>query len=480
MNLIQNFIDGKFCNPTNSQWMPNINPATGECIGKVPDSDKSDVEKAVLAAKKAFPIWSGLSKEIRSNYLYRIADLIDKYSAELAEAESLDTGKPLSLAKGLDIPRAASNFRFFAGAALHHEDMSTVDNNGTVNLGISQPIGVIGLISPWNLPLYLLTWKIAPAICVGNTCVAKPSEFTSSTAHILCRLLNEAGLPNGVVNIIFGDGQKVGASIVESDDIYAISFTGGTVTGKKIYSIASNKIKKISLELGGKNPNIIFSDCDLQKCIDTTIRSSFANQGEICLCGSRIYVQQEIYDTFIKKFVEATAKWKVGDPFDSTTNMGALISEQHMEKVLKYIQIARDTGATIAFGGYRIKLEGKCQYGYFVSPTIITNISQDSVCVQEEIFGPVVCVLPFTTEEQVIELANDTQYGLSATVWTENLARANRMSLKLKVGTVWVNCWLQRDLRVPFGGTKMSGTGREGGKFSLDFYTEKKTICMQY
>jgi len=317
---------------------------------------------------------------------------------------------------------------------------------------------------------------------VGNTCVAKPSEMTSMTASILCRLISEAGLPNGVVNIVFGVGQNAGSPLVEHKDVPVISFTGGTITGQKIFALAAQKIKKLSLELGGKNPNIIFDDLqpsELQKCVQTTVRSSFANQGEICLCGSRIYVQKGIYTQFMELFLAAIKNWKVGDPTEPSTSMGALISQQHMEKVLSYIKIAREEGATV-HGGNRVIIEGRCKDGYFVEPTVITDISQKSRCVQEEIFGPVVCVVPFTTEEEAIELANDVEYGLSSTVWTSNLHIANRVSLQLKAGTVWVNCWLNRDLRVPFGGMKMSGIGREGGKYSIDFFTEKKTISTQY
>lgn len=371
--------------------------------------------------------------------------------------------------------------RFFAGHILHHEDMAVATpETGTISYVVSQPVGVIGLISPWNLPLYLLTWKIAPCIAAGNTCVAKPSEMTSATAIILCRLIQKAGIPKGVVNMVLGLGASAGQALVEHPEVPRVSFTGGTVTGRHLMASAANRLKTLSLELGGKNPNVIFDDCNLDLCVATTVRSSFANQGEICLCGSRIYVQAGIYDRFLEALIKAVEKWKVGDPSDPTTNMGALISEAHLKKVLGYVNIAKEQGGTIAFGGTPLSIEGRCAKGYFMSPTIITGLSQDSKCVQEEIFGPVVTIHKFETEAEVIQKANDVQYGLSATVWTENLGCAQRMSLALQVGTVWVNCWLNRDLRVPFGGAKMSGIGAEGGKFSMEFFTQRKTVCLQH
>lgn len=480
MLRIQNFIGGKFLDPLAGKWLDNIEPATGKVYGYVPDSDSSDIDAAVVAATNAFKSWSKTPTEERSKLLNKVADLLEKNSDEFAKAESVDTGKPFSLAKAMDISRAVANFRFFAGSVLHHEDMSTVMDNGSINYVVSQPVGVAGLISPWNLPLYLLTWKIAPAISVGNTCVCKPSEITSVTAWMLCKLFVEAGFPDGVVNMVFGLGSKAGQALVEHPNVPLISFTGGTLTARNILKSSAALIKRFSLELGGKNPNIIYDDTDLDKCIPTTVRSSFLNQGEICLCGSRIFVQEKIYDSFIKRFEDEVRKWVVGDPNDPTTNVGALISQQHMEKVLSFIQLAKESGGNILCGGSRISPSSdRCAGGYFFQPTIITGLSNKSRVCQEEIFGPVVTVVKFSTEEEVIEMANDVMYGLSASVWTTDIGRAQRTALALKVGTVWINCWLNRDLRVPFGGQKMSGIGREGGKFSWEFFTERKTVCIK-
>eukprot|EP00698_Gefionella_okellyi_P021822 TRINITY_DN7145_c0_g1_i1.p1 TRINITY_DN7145_c0_g1~~TRINITY_DN7145_c0_g1_i1.p1 ORF type:complete len:485 (+),score=103.23 TRINITY_DN7145_c0_g1_i1:3-1457(+) len=477
---LANFIDGSFAAPSTGAYIDSVNPATAELYAKVPDSNKTDVELAVQAGLRAFPKWAAVPRAERARFLNKIADGIEARLDEFAVAESRDQGKPVSLAKSVDIPRACANFRFYAGAILHHEEMST-DMDGTVlNYSVSQPIGVAGLISPWNLPLYLLTWKIAPAIAVGNTCVCKPSEFTSVTAWLMCQVIQQVGLPPGVVNIVFGDGPKVGSNIASHPKIPLISFTGSTATGEKIAMAAAPFNKKLSLELGGKNANIIFDDADLSDCIPTTVRSSFSNQGEICLCGSRIFVQRGIYDRFLSEFVAAASKIVVGDPSAPSTNMGALNTKMHMDKVLSYIAIAKADGATFALGGEQPKLDGPFANGYFVGPTILTGLSPDSRCCQEEIFGPVVTVVPFDSEDEAVALANNVQYGLSASVWTTNVGRAHRVAGALQCGYVWVNCWMLRDLRVPFGGTKASGVGREGGKYSIEFYTEQKTVCLKY
>jgi len=476
---IQNFIQGRFKDPVSKSWFENINPATGQGYSEVPDSQAEDVDKAVEAATGAFTQWSQMPGTERSRILNRIADLIEKNLEDLARAESIDQGKPLSLAKTVDIPRASENFRFFAGAVLHHQEQATDMNGEALNYSLRQPIGVAGLISPWNLPLYLLTWKIAPAIATGNTVVAKGSELTPMTAYLLSRLLDEAGLPPGVVNIIHGYGKIVGEAMTAHPRIPLISFTGGTQTAKNIVKNTAPQFKKVSLELGGKNPNLIFNDAPFEDCLETSIRSSFANQGEICLCGSRIFVQTGIYDRFLAEFSEKTRSIQVGNPMHETTQLGALVSADHREKIEAYIQVARDEGGEIRVGGDRPNLGGEMAGGYFLNPTIITGLSPGSSVMQEEIFGPVVTVTPFETEEEAISLANGVDYGLAASIWTQDVSRSHRVARCLDAGVIWVNTWLLRDLRTPFGGMKASGLGREGGEYSIDFFTEVKNICVK-
>lgn len=471
---IHNFIDGHFVPPRNGQYFDDLNPATEEIIAEIPDSDRADVDDAVAAAKRAFPAWSRTSAEQRSRVLLKLADLIEQNLEELALCESQDNGKPVSLARRMDIPRAGANFRFFATAILHHASEAHVTDNVALNYTLRQPIGVAGLISPWNLPLYLLSWKIAPAIASGNTCIAKPSEMTPLTAHRLAELSLEAGLPPGVLNIVQGTGPKAGAAICEHPDVPMISFTGGTVTGAKVAAAAAPMFKKLSLELGGKNPNVIFADADLDDAVATSIRSSFWNQGEICLCGSRIFVERAIYETFVERFVAATEQLRIGDPTDPRTDVGALISEAHLEKVLRYVALAKEEGGTLVTGGERVD-----RPGYFVGPAIITGLGCECRVLQEEIFGPVVTITPFDGDDEALRFANSTRYGLSATVWTRDLQRAHRVAAELHAGTVWINCWLLRDLRVPFGGMKESGVGREGGFQSLEFFTEAKNVCVK-
>jgi len=471
---IANFINGEFEPPRSGDYFDDINPATAEVIARIPDSDEGDVDDAVRAAKAAFPAWSRMPAAERSNLLLKLADLIEQNLDELARFESIDNGKTLALAKRLDIPRAVANFRFFATAILHQSSEAHMTDAAALNYTLRQPLGVVGLIAPWNLPLYLLSWKIAPAIAAGNTCVAKPSELTPLTANRLAELSLEAGIPPGVINIVHGYGNKAGRALTCHDDVAAISFTGGTVTGAAVAANAAPRFKKLSLELGGKNPNLIFADADLDEAIATSIRSSFWNQGEICLCGSRIFVERSIHDEFVERFAAATKTLRIGDPLDDATDVGALISEAHLRKVTGYIDLAVQEGGTIVAGGHRLD-----RAGYFVEPTIITGLGCECRVLQEEIFGPVVTITPFDDDDEAVTFANSTRYGLSATVWTRDLSRAHRAAAALDAGTIWINCWLLRDLRVPFGGMKESGVGREGGFESLNFFTEAKNVCVR-
>lgn len=479
MQQIFNYIDGAHIGAVNGTWLANINPAEGKVYSQVPDSGQQDVDLAVAAARKAFAQWSTCPAETRCSTMLRIADLIDRDLDKLALAESIDNGKPVRSARSLDIPRASANMRFFATATMHFASEAHITGTEAVNYTLRNPIGVAACISPWNLPLYLFTWKIAPALAAGCTVVAKPSELTPMTAYLFSALCIEAGLPPGVLNIVHGLGPKAGQALIEHPDVAAISFTGGTGTGKKIAATAAPMFKKLSLELGGKNPNIVFADCDFEKAIATSIQSSFANQGEICLCGSRIFVERSFYDQFVSEFVRRTSALTVGDPLDEKTNLGALVSEAHMNKVLSYIDLAQQEGGTILTGGKRVRLEGRYQDGYFVEPTVITGLAHDCRTNQEEIFGPVVTIMPFDTEDEVIAYANSNAYGLSATIWTENLSRAHHIAAQVKSGIIWVNCWLYRDLRTPFGGMKQSGVGREGGWEAMRFFTEAKNVCIR-
>ncbi|MCP4440517.1 MAG: aldehyde dehydrogenase [Aureispira sp.] len=479
MKFIQNYIGGKLMKPSDDQYLNDYNPATGKVYGRIPDSDEHDVRAAVLAAEAAFPAWSQMPIEERSAILMRVSTLIEANLDRLAEAESIDNGKPVWLAKAVDIPRAAKNFHFYATAIQHFATEAHAMTNQAINYTLREPIGVVGCISPWNLPLYLFSWKIAPALAAGNCVVAKPSEVTPMTAFLLSEICIEAGLPAGVLNIVHGLGPKVGEAIVKHPKVKAISFTGGTKTGAHIASIAAPEFKKMSLELGGKNPNVIFADCDYEEMLKTTVRSSFANQGQICLCGSRVFVERSIYERFKKDFVAKVQKLTVGDPMAEETKVGAVVSQSHQEKILSYIALAKEEGGTILTGGHAVQLEGRCKDGYFVAPTVIEGLSHDCRTNQEEIFGPVVTIMPFDTEEEVLGYANSVRYGLSSTVWTTNINKATRMAQKLDAGIVWVNCWLLRDLRTPFGGVKDSGMGREGGFDALRFFTEPKNVCIK-
>lgn len=476
---IANYIGGNFQAPIDGGYFDNVNPATGAVYCQIPDSNAKDVAAAVESAIAAFPSWSTTTLEERFKVLNRIAELIDENLESLALAETNDNGKPLWLSKKVDIPRASSNFRFFATGLMHTSTESHSMEDRAINYTLRQPIGVVGCISPWNLPLYLFTWKIAPALAAGNCVIAKPSEVTPMTGYLLSVICKEAGLPDGVLNIVHGNGQHCGSEIVKHPEIKAISFTGSTRAGKDIASIAAPMFKKLSLELGGKNPNIIFADCDWEKMIRTTVQSSFANQGQICLCGSRILVESSIYEKFKTEFIARAEKLTVGDPLDTNTKQGALVSKVHFEKVMSCIELAKQEGGKVLLGGEATKGSGRCEQGYFVKPTIIEGLGAQCKTNMEEIFGPVVTLQPFHTEEEALELANTSDYGLAATIWTQDISRAHRMAAKVHSGIIWVNCWLLRDLRTPFGGFKNSGIGREGGWEALKFFTDPKNVCIE-
>lgn len=476
---LENYIGGNLIAPLKGKFIDNINPATGEVYSQIPDSDEQDVEAAVVAAQKAFSAWSTSPVEERFKILNRIAELIDQNLDELALAETNDNGKPLWLSKKVDIPRASANFRFFATGIMHFATESHNMENKAVNYTLRQPLGIVGCISPWNLPLYLFTWKIAPALAAGNCVLGKPSEITPATSFLLSRICKEAGLPGGVLNIIHGTGPKAGEAIVSHPEVKAISFTGSTRAGERIASLAAPKFKKLSLELGGKNPNIIFADCNWEKMMKTSLLSSFSNQGEICLCGSRIIIEESVYEKFKKEFVERTKQLTVGDPLDENSKQGAIVSNQHFEKIMRCIEIAKQEGGKILCGGNSIKLKGRCENGFFIEPTIIEGLGSNCKTNQEEIFGPVVTLQSFKTEEEALQLANATSYGLAATIWAQDITKANRIAAKTESGIIWVNCWLLRDLRTPFGGMKNSGVGREGGWEALRFFTEAKNVCIE-
>jgi len=479
MQQIKNLIGGQLCAPFSGAYIDNYQPSTGKVYSLIPDSDERDVETAVSAAQKAFPHWSAMRTEDRSALLIRLSELIEKNLEKFAVAESIDNGKPLWLSRSVDIPRAVSNFHFYATAALHLSTETHSMGDMALNYTLRTPIGIAGCISPWNLPLYLFSWKIAPALASGNCVVAKPSEITPMTAYMLAELSLEAGIPPGVLNIVHGYGHKVGKAIVAHPAIEAVSFTGGTKTGEEIARTAAPMFKKLSLELGGKNPNIVFADCEFDKAVKTRVRSSFANQGEICLCGSLIFIERPLYERFRDAFVEEVRKLKVGDPMNEENWLGAIVSQPHQEKILHYIQLAREEGGSILCGGNSVQPEGDLAGGYYIAPTVIEGLPFDCRTNQEEIFGPVVTLQPFDTEEEVLRYANSTRYGLAASVWTQHLTRAHRVAALLQSGIVWVNCWLLRDLRTPFGGVKASGVGREGGFEALRFFTEEKNVCIK-
>ncbi|WP_370222268.1 aldehyde dehydrogenase [Cytobacillus sp.] len=474
----QHFINGQFVDSKNQKTFENINPATEEVLGTVAEGGKEEVDYAVAAARRALKgPWKNTTLQERSKILRRIGDLILERQEELAHLETLDTGKPFSLANSIDIPRAAYNFHFYADYITSIGTEAYQQDQQALHYAYRRPVGVVGIIKPWNLPLLLLTWKLAPCLGMGNTAVIKPAEWTPMTATVLMEICKEAGVPDGVVNLVHGFGpNSAGGAISEHPDIDAISFIGEPGTGSAIMKSAADSLKKLSYELGGKNPNIIFADADLDEVIETTIKSSFVNQGEVCLCGSRIYVERPIYNEFVSRFAERVKALKVGHPLNDDTNVGALVSKEHYDRVMGYVEIAKSDGGTIVTGGKRP--EG-LEKGYYLEPTIITDLSRNSRCIREEIFGPVVTVTPFDMEEEVVMQANDTHYGLSATIWTSNLKRAHRVSHQIEAGIIWVNTWFLRDLRTPFGGMKNSGIGRTGGMHSIDFYSELSNITIK-
>ena len=477
MTKIKNFINGSYETPESGEYIENFEPATGKVYGTIARSGKPDVSKAVESAVKAKSTWASLAISERSKILHRLADLIEENLDPLAKAESRDTGKPISVARSVDIPRAAANFRFFASAIVNFSSSANIMEGQAVNYTRLAPIGVVGCISPWNLPLYLFTWKIAPALAMGNCVIGKPSELTPVTAFLLADLARKAGFPPGVLSVLHGYGQEVGQAIVEHPKINAISFTGGTATGKIIGQIAASQFKKVSLELGGKNPTIIFEDCDFEETVTQVVRSAFANQGEICLCGSRILIQDSIYQKFKKSFISAVESLQKGDPADPDTEFGALISADHRKKVLNYIQQAKEEGGTVVTGGNTFT-PGE-PGGYFVEPTVIEGLDSRCTINREEVFGPVVTLIPFASESDALEIANSTSYGLAASIWTRDLRKAHRVAHQVESGIVWVNCWMLRDLRTPFGGMKNSGVGREGGEEALRFFSEPQNICVK-
>ena len=479
MEKIKNYINGKLVESNSGNYIDNYNPASGKVYSLVPDSNEDDINAAVLAANTAFQSWSKTSKKYRSDLLMRLASKIEEYSEELIIAESRDNGKPEALARLVDIPRASENFRFFATAILHFSSELHDMDGKALNYTLREPIGVAACISPWNLPLYLLTWKIAPALAAGNTVVAKPSEVTPMTAYILSKICAEIDFPPGVLNIVHGIGSKIGDFLTGHEDTPIVSFTGGTQTGRHIAGIASPMFKKISLELGGKNPNIVFADANFDKAVTMAVKAGFSNQGQICLCGSRLFIQDEIYEKFKKALLEKVSKLKVGDPQADGMDLGAVVSEEHMNKVLSKITQAKKIGGNILTGGNRKLIEGDLLNGYYIEPTVIENLPFDCEVNQEEIFGPVLTLIPFKDEEEVINMANSTKYGLSASIFTENISKGHRVAAAIKSGVVWINTWLLRDLRIPFGGMKQSGVGREGGFKSLQFFTEPKNVCIK-
>lgn len=474
MIILKNYIGGKHTDPESGNYIDNVNPANGEVYSRVPDSSKEDLDNAVLAAKNAFPKWSNATIAYRSKTLTNLADLIKENLEQLCTAESMDTGKPVKLARTVDIPRAAANLKFFASAIVNDSSEAHIMEGEAVNYTRRTPLGIVGCISPWNLPLYLLTWKIAPALATGNCVIAKPSEITPYTAFLLSKLAIQAGVPEGVLNILHGKGPGIGQMIVDQPDIKAISFTGGTETGKIIGMAAAKQFKKASLELGGKNPVLIFDDCDFEEAVTTSVRGAFTNQGEICLCGSRIFIQETIYEKFKQEFTNQVRKLKTGNPKEDV-DLGAIVSKSHLDKISGFVTGAKIDGANVLTGGNRLKIHD----GFFYEPTVLEGLDEYCTINQQEVFGPVVTIMPFLDENDAITKANATKYGLASVIWTQDLKRAHRVAHKMESGIIWVNCWMLRDLRTPFGGMKGSGIGREGGQEALRFFTDAQNICIK-
>ncbi len=475
---LANFIDGDYRAPQAGRYLPVFEPATGKAFAEVPDSGQADVEDAVAAARAAAPGWGAMAPSARAAILRRIGDLLEAQLAVFAEEESRDAGKPLAAARSIDIPRAVSNFRFFASMAESFASESHHGEAGTLNYTLRQPLGVVGCISPWNLPLYLLSWKIAPALAAGNTVVAKPSEITPVSAWLLGEILQQAGLPAGVLNIVHGTGKSCGAPLTTHPQVKAVSFTGSTATGGAIATATATQFKKLSLEMGGKNSTVVFADCDFERTVRECVRAAFANQGQVCLCGSRILVERSLFARFREAFLAEVAELKVGDPRDADTTLGALVSAEHLGKVLGFIELAHEEGGRLLAGGARVELEGRCQGGYFLAPTVFDQLDAHCRVNQQEIFGPVVTLAPFDDEEQALRYANASPYGLACSLWTRDLDRAHRFAAAVESGIVWINCWMARDLRTPFGGVKQSGLGREGGLEAMRFFTEPKNVAL--
>ena len=480
MNAL-NFINGVFVDAIDGETLTNLNPATGQTIGTIARSKDSDVEEAVKAAASAQEAWSSLDMLERAMWLDRLADGLEARKEELAHRESRDTGKPLALARRVDAQRSIDNFRFFADFARTQEP-EVFEMRDATNFVHRNPVGTVGLITPWNLPLYLLSWKVAPALLMGNTVVAKPSELTPLTANLMCEVASEIGLPTGVLNVVHGYGPEVGQAILDHPSIRAISFTGGTATGRHVAASAAPMFKKLSLELGGKNATIILDDADLDVAVNGALRAGFTNGGQGCLCGSRILVHASIAEKFTSKFIQLVDEMICGSPEDESTQIGALISQEHMEKVESYIRLGIEEGGNVLSGGTREMTGqvGPSPEGAFLRPTVIDGLQHTSRTATEEIFGPVVTIHRFESDEEAIEIANSTEYGLAGSIWSNDTDRAHKIAQKIQTGIVWVNTWLHRDLRTPFGGVKNSGLGREGGVWSLGFFSEPLNVCIKH